>query len=103
VISEGVVRIGPFLDDLTIARLNRDSIGLKGRVSILLSERPMRCPFLAQVDSQVDIVEDAVLTLQFPQNAALQKMRGHGLEPAPSIKTLPKRPIFTRRGSRCTR
>jgi hypothetical protein len=47
----------------------------------------MRRPFLAQVDRQVDIVENAVLTLQFPQNAALQKMRGQRLEPAPSVKT----------------
>jgi len=87
VISEGFAWIGPFLDNLTVARLNRDSIGLKGGVSVLLSKRPMRRPFLAQVDSQVNIIENAVLTLQFPQNAALQKMRGQRLEPAPSIET----------------
>src|SRR5258707_898229 len=33
VISEGLAWIGPFLNDLTVARLNRDSIGLEGRTS----------------------------------------------------------------------
>src|SRR5713226_2744366 len=87
VISEGLAWIGPFLNDLTVARLNRDSIGLKGRVSILLSERPMRRPFLAQVDRQMDIVQNAVLTLHFPENAALQKMRGNSLHPPPPVET----------------
>src|SRR5882672_312544 len=44
---EGLAWIGSFLHDATVTRLDGDSVRLKGRVSIRLSERPMRRPLLA--------------------------------------------------------
>ena len=71
VTSEGLAWIGSFLHDVAVTRFNRDSVGLKGRASIRLSEWSMRRPLLAQIDGHVDIVENAVLALQLPQDATL--------------------------------
>src|SRR5258708_39179461 len=35
----------------------------------------------------MDIVQNAVLTIHFPENAALQKMRGNSLHPPPPVET----------------
>jgi hypothetical protein len=47
----------------------------------------MRRPLLAHIDSQVDIVKNAVLALQLRQGAALQEARGTGLQLTSSVET----------------
>src|SRR5882672_426140 len=75
------------MQDVAIARFNRDSVGRKGCVLIRPSEWRMFRKLVAQVDGYVDILQRVFLALQFPQRAALQQMRGKSRELTPSVET----------------
>ena len=63
---EGLARPQQLLDDLPIRGFDCYSTGLDGATQIGSAKRPVRRPLFPKIDSDVDVVEDALLVLKWP-------------------------------------
>src|SRR5215468_1313427 len=79
--------IGILHNGLSFRAFNCHSMRLERCTQIGRAERPVRCPRFPQVDADVDVVENALLALEWPQDATVQQARRNGLELAPAVET----------------
>jgi hypothetical protein len=73
-------------DDGPVVALDRDALRGEDAVSVGRAERTVRRSLLVQARRDDDIVEDAGLTLERPERAALDQPRRHAAELVPACQ-----------------
>ena len=72
---ERATKLGALLDDEPVGRFDSDAMRLEGRSQVGFQEWRVRHPLPAQGDAHVHIVQNTLLVLQCPQDAAVPKVR----------------------------